>query len=225
MNIFEMAEANANVKGKKGAEKPTIRVTSDCFSDQFTGDKDAKKKSVDASNEFELRMARLIKDEEELAILEARVEEDKTYFKQFGLKFYANLVRDAGARISSFVLRSMRYGKDGVSESVSKMVTVKDAYTAIDETRYNELVKKYGEDIAKKDITYKLDTALVEKYGKALSEAIMSCEAIPIADRAKLISASSKYTVASGAIEKLHTTYRDRIEEVIEDIRPILSIK
>jgi len=104
-----------------------------------------------------------------------------------------------------------------------------DRYITIDETRYEELISKYGEDIAVEETKYEMDSKLVEKWGSIISELIGNCEEIPDEDKENLIKITSSYTVKKGAINDIEkiggSLHEATIAEVLDEIKPVYQLK
>jgi hypothetical protein len=99
-----------------------------------------------------------------------------------------------------------------------------DRYIKIDHVRAQELIDKYGEDSVSEKTTYIMSTELVDKYGEIISDLIVKSKKIAEEDKAKLISANTDFSVASGMIQRLED-YSTHKMEIIEDIKPIFQLK
>ena len=64
---------------------------------------------------------------------------------------------------------------------------------------------------------------MIEKYGEVLSRLIEECGDISEKDKEKIITATTKFSVAKGTIDKF-TTYGD-VNEVMEAVKPVVSLK
>lgn len=102
-----------------------------------------------------------------------------------------------------------------------------DKYITIDEDGAKELIKKYGKEIITENTVFTLDSKLVEKYSQVLSDLIMNSKKILAEDKEELIKSTTTWSIAKGTIEKLrNTTFaKFNLNKVIEDIRPIFSVK
>lgn len=101
-----------------------------------------------------------------------------------------------------------------------------DKYITLNEERASELQAKYGADIVEENTTYIMDSALIEKYGEEISNLILKSKKIEEADKAKLISATTKYAVKKGTISIITDKFSDYgVDEVVTDIKPVFSMK
>lgn len=110
------------------------------------------------------------------------------------------------------------------------MVVPSDRYTKLTDETFNSLVKKYGADIATKDVEYTLDKDLVNEYGDAISSAIENSRKIPAEVKLKLIKATTTLNVKKGTITKAFGIGKGlkgkvQVSEFIEDIQPVFSLK
>ncbi len=115
------------------------------------------------------------------------------------------------------------------SDPVSFMFITTDRYISIDEERAIELIKKYGEKIVTKDSTFTFNNSMLEEYGQILSDMIMNSDEIADDDKGRMIEEVTKYSVTKGTIKEVPTKYgkgkKARIEEVIEEIKPVFQVK
>ena len=101
-----------------------------------------------------------------------------------------------------------------------------DKYISLNEERANELTDKYGADMVEENTTYTMDSALIEQYGEEISNLIMKSKKIAEEDKARLISATTKYAVSKGTISVLTEKFGDfGIDEIVSDIKPVFSMK
>ena len=101
-----------------------------------------------------------------------------------------------------------------------------DKYISLNEERANELTDKYGADMVEENTTYTMDSALIEQYGEEISNLIMKSKKIAEEDKARLISATTKYAVSKGTISVLTEKFADfGIDEIVSDIKPVFSMK
>jgi hypothetical protein len=114
-----------------------------------------------------------------------------------------------------------------VAGSRSFMFITADKYIKIDKDRANELKQAYGTDVVTEKTVFTLNATLVEKYADELSDLIMKSKKIATDDKENLIESTVTWTVAKGMIEKLRnaTFAKFNINQLIEDIKPIFSVK
>jgi hypothetical protein len=98
-----------------------------------------------------------------------------------------------------------------------------DKYITVTEARAEELQETYGQEIITEDTTFGFDSTMIEKYGEILSRLIEECGEISEKDKEKIITATTKYSVAKGTIDKLNQ-YGD-VQEVMEAVKPVVALK
>ena len=103
------------------------------------------------------------------------------------------------------------------------MFIAQDKYITVTESRAEELRETYGEEIITEETTFGFDTTMIEKYGEVLSRLIEECGDISESDKEKIITATTKYSVAKGTIDKLNQ-YGD-VTEVMEAVKPVVALK
>ena len=94
-----------------------------------------------------------------------------------------------------------------------------DKYITVTEARAEELQETYGEEIITEETTFGFDPTMIEKYGEILSRLIEECGEISEKDKEKIITATTKYSVAKGTIDKLNQ-YGD-VQEVMEAVNQL----
>lgn len=114
-----------------------------------------------------------------------------------------------------------------VAEEMECMFIASDRYITIDEDRANELVEKYDESIVDENTTYSFNTEVLMRNREVINNLIVNSKDISDNDKADLIEVETKYTVAKGTIKNLKNNVFSKfdLKELIEDIRPIFSIK
>ena len=103
------------------------------------------------------------------------------------------------------------------------MMVPSDKYITVTEARAEELRETYGEEIVTEETTFGFDATMIEKYGEVLSRLIEECGEISESDKDKIITATTKYAVSKGTIDKLNQ-YGD-VQEVMEAVKPVVSLK
>lgn len=120
-------------------------------------------------------------------------------------------------------------GSFDVNAGMASMLFIPmDKYTMINEERAMELSSKYGKGMIEETTVYQVNSELVEKYGEELSSLILKSKKIAEEDKARLITAQTKWAIQKGAITSINTlteSYDYTIEEVIQDIKPVFSMK
>ena len=103
------------------------------------------------------------------------------------------------------------------------MFIAQDKYITVTEARAEELQETYGQEIITEETTFGFDSTMIEKYGEILSRLIEECGEISEKDKEKIITATTKYSVAKGTIDKLNQ-YGD-VTEVMEAVKPVVALK
>jgi len=106
----------------------------------------------------------------------------------------------------------------------SFMFITSDRYKILDEDRYAELAEEYGEDLVEENTTYSFNTKILEKYMDHISDILMKSEKLSDNEKEDLLTSKTTYTVKKGTIKDI-ITISDNVEQVIEDIQPVFSIK
>lgn len=114
-----------------------------------------------------------------------------------------------------------------VDEDMELLFITQDRYINLDEDQSKVLREKYCNELVEENTTYSFNSELVEKYGEVLSNLIIGSKKIEEKDKAKLIEASTKYSIKKGTIGilKSPTFVKFNTAELIEDIRPVFNIK
>jgi len=136
-------------------------------------------------------------------------------------------IREAGkdAMISLFNTKKSFPGTlKIVTGAASYQFITSDRYLKIDEDRYNELSETYGEEIVEEDTKFSFNTAVLMKHMEHISGLLMGSKVLSQEDKDNLLESETSYSVAKGTIKEL-MKYGNDVEPIIEDIRPIFSIK
>ena len=131
---------------------------------------------------------------------------------------FVNLYESTGKYPGSFMIEA----KDGL-DIAQVMYVPTDRYKMINQSRADQLKDKYGNDIVTEDTTFAFNATLLAKYGEVISKLIVECDDIDTADKGKLITAKTKYSVAKGTIEKLDN-YGD-VEDMLNEVVPVVQLK
>lgn len=199
-----MAKTNLFDKAKKSA--PATKAK-----------KEEKTKVVVAGKEFDSNLVTFTKLDKEIKEKTAEMNIAKESVKNVGKSEWIKLYETLKRNPESFNL---------VSESgASVMMLASDKYLKADETRVSELTEKYGEGIVKENTVFSFNPDLLQKYGDVISKLIESCTEISDEDKENLIVAETAYEVAKGSIDGAITTGKGKVEEYIDDIKPIFSLK
>ena len=99
-----------------------------------------------------------------------------------------------------------------------------DRYKMIDEDRYNELIQEYGKDMVEETTTYSFDTAILEKHMDHINELLSKSKVLSENEKDNLLTSKTSYTVKKGTIKDILSISED-VEQVIEEIQPVFSIK
>ncbi len=204
MGILSNAKRKPDTKGKK---KEVLRETILLKESQYKGIGDKVNRLQELREQEKSVKA-------ELAMINADVND-------IARKEYIGLYKQKGENPKMFILTC----ENGTQFNV----TPADAYTKVDEDKYDELIKKFGEDIATVETTHSFNKELLEKHFKAIEELFKNCNTIPEGDKDNLIVAVDKYAIAKGTIDKLMYFKKSNQpiapEKVFEAITPTVQIK
>lgn len=199
MSIFDKAKKNAVVKtAKKSDEKPRATIDNPEFFDKIA--------------ELQVLNARLKSDKAKADLLSDEV-------KEMGIEAWVNMYNEKGVNPESIMIESI----NEVGDTAQAMFVVTDKYIKIDEARAEQLKETYGDDIVGEETTFAFDPKMLEKYADIISELIENCDKIKTADKAKLIVATTAYTVAKGTVDKLDK-YGD-VGSMVQEVRPVVMMK
>lgn len=105
------------------------------------------------------------------------------------------------------------------------MVIPTDRYISIkDEDRANQLIEEYGDDIITIDEKYYFNSQVLERNMSAIEKIIRDAKTISDDDKRNLLVKEVKYSISKGYIDNL-AVYGNKIETVIDDIQPIITLK
>lgn len=102
-----------------------------------------------------------------------------------------------------------------------------DAYRMIDKDRAEELIEKYGKNLINKTTIFSFNSQILMKYQGIISKLIEKSKDISDDDKENLIESTIKFAIAKGTIKNLKNKEfsENDLEEMIEEIKPIFSIK
>jgi hypothetical protein len=183
--------------------------------------KPSKEEVVVNDPKFHLSLSRLAEVNKQVDELNAEAAVLASEVKERSIKEFTRLYDSTGKYPGSFILRGS--GLKG-QPTASLMFIPTDKYIKIGEDRFNEMVEKYGEEIATEKTTYTMNTELVEKYGEVISNLIEKCKDIPKDDKEKLIAAVTSYEIKKGTISEL-PSFPATITEMLEEIKPVYQMK
>ncbi len=197
-NIFNRARAKASTTTSKAKdEKIRVEVDNEGFFDMV--------------KEYEQLSDTLKSTQAKADMIHGQL---KDIGKDEWLKLYSN----RGKNPNSFFVEQRT-----TDETARLMVIPTDKYITVSESRANELREMYGDDIVTEETTFEFDSAMIEKYGDVLARLIEECEEIDSTDKERIVKAKVKVGITKGTIDKMDK-YGD-IEMVVEDIKPVLSLK
>lgn len=106
--------------------------------------------------------------------------------------------------------------------------TSADAYQKVTADKADVLRSLYGDDIVGEKDKYSLNAEMLQKYGKAISDFILTSKKIADEDREKIIECNTEYAITKGAVDKLPALAlkaSKTIEAVITDLGPTFQLK
>ena len=198
-NLFAKAAKSAPTKVSKGKEEK-VRI------------------KIDDSGFFD-KIEKLEQLQDTMKIAKAKADMISDELRDLGKTEWAKLYDKTGKNPGSVMLEHVN-----VTDDVAQLMFVpSDKYITINADRADELREAFGEEIVEEETTFGFDSTMIEKYGEVLSRLIEECGDIAEKDKEKIITATTKFSVAKGTIDKF-TTYGD-VNEVMEAVKPVVSLK
>ena len=198
-NLFAKAAKSAPTKVSKGKEEK-VRI------------------KIDDSGFFD-KIEKLEQLQDTMKVAKAKADMISDELRDLGKTEWAKLYDKTGKNPGSVMLEHVN-----VTDDVAQLMFVpSDKYITINADRADELREAFGEEIVEEETTFGFDSTMIEKYGEVLSRLIEECGDISEKDKEKIITATTKFSVAKGTIDKF-TTYGD-VSEVMEAVKPVVSLK
>jgi len=199
--------ANLFAKAVKSATPKTIKA------------KDEKVRiKIDDSGFFD-KIEKLEQLQDTMKVAKAKADMISDELRDLGKTEWAKLYDKTGKNPGSVMLEHVN-----VTDDVAQLMFVpSDKYITINADRADELREAFGEEIVEEETTFGFDSTMIEKYGEVLSRLIEECGDISEKDKEKIITATTKFSVAKGTIDKF-STYGD-VNEVMEAVKPVVSLK
>jgi hypothetical protein len=198
-NLFAKAAKSAPTKVSKGKEEK-VRI------------------KIDDSGFFD-KIEKLEQLQDTMKVAKAKADMISDELRDLGKTEWAKLYDKTGKNPGSVMLEHVN-----VTDDVAQLMFVpSDKYITINADRADELREAFGEEIVEEETTFGFDSTMIEKYGEVLSRLIEECGDISEKDKEKIITATTKFSVAKGTIDKF-TTYGD-VNEVMEAVKPVVSLK
>jgi dihydroxyacetone kinase-like predicted kinase len=148
------------------------------------------------------------------------------------ISMIADEVKDTGKRLWAAKYTQMEKNPGSVmlearkdDEIAQVMLLPSDKYITINAERADELRETYGNDIVEETTTFAFDNEMVDKYGETISNLIEMSDEISEADKAKIIKAVTKFSVAKGTIDKFKVYGGADVFGVMEAVRPVVALK
>ena len=173
---------------------------------------------IDDSGFFD-KIEKLEQLQDTMKVAKAKADMISDELRDLGKTEWAKLYDKTGKNPGSVMLEHVN-----VTDDVAQLMFVpSDKYITINADRADELRETFGEEIVEEETTFGFDSTMIEKYGEVLSRLIEECGDISEKDKDKIITATTKFSVANGTIDKF-TTYGD-VNEVMEAVKPVVSLK
>jgi hypothetical protein len=173
---------------------------------------------IDDSGFFD-KIEKLEQLQDTMKVAKAKADMISDELRDLGKTEWAKLYDKTGKNPGSVMLEHV-----SVTDDVAQLMFVpSDKYITINADRADELREAFGEEIVEEETTFGFDSTMIEKYGEVLSRLIEECGDIAEKDKEKIITATTKFSVAKGTIDKF-TTYGD-VNEVMEAVKPVVSLK
>jgi len=99
-----------------------------------------------------------------------------------------------------------------------------DRYKMLDEDRFMELAGEYGEDLVEEATTYSFNTKILEKHMDHISKLLMRSKILTDTEKEDLLISKTAFSIKKGTIKDVLNVCSN-VEQVIEDIQPVYSIK
>jgi hypothetical protein len=196
-NLFNKAKKSAPEKTAGKDEKVKIKISEVGFFENIE-----KLSQLNDNMKSDKAKADMISDE----------------LRDLGKTEWAKLYQRTGKNPGSVMLEQEVNGDNG-----QFMFIPTDRYITITESRADDLIEMYGEDIVEEKTSFSFDNLMIEKYGEILSQLIENSFEIDEDDKEKIIKAVTTYSVAKGTIDNFKK-YGD-VQEVMESTRPVVSLK
>ena len=166
------------------------------------------------------KLKRVTEIREVMADMEAEGKMLEGQVKEIGKEKFLGLYAKDKVNPGSFILEGEQGGR--------MMCIVMDKYLSIDSDRADELKQNFGQDTVTTTVEYSFEASLLEKYEEVLSELISNCPLITEEDKANLIVAKPKFSVAKGMIQRLGAIAGNRPERmgaIMNCIQPVIQLK
>ena len=116
------------------------------------------------------------------------------------------------------------------SDKDSALYVVQDSYkyAGLDDERVAYLRGEFGDEIVKTEKKFVLNAEMVEKYGQAISNAIVGSKEIPDDEKGLIIQCETQNRIVKGAIGRLAEFAKNAkctIERVFSEIMPTQQLK
>lgn len=195
-NLFDKVAKKTTTKSTtKKNEKPLIDIKGEEFDENLK----TFAKLKEQSDEINTQMA--------LA---------QNFVKEETIKKWYDLYKNNGSYPGSALV---------TSDSESSFMFVPNDKYSVNEKRAKELKDKYGDDIIIEDVSFSFNSNLLDKYANIISDLIQNSNDINDEDKDKLIVANKKVNITKGSIEKAFSLGNGNVEEFLDDINPVYTIK
>lgn len=182
------------------------------------GKKDSKIRIPITDEKFYEKVEKAESLQEQMKADKAKLDMITDELRDFGKREWTKYYQKTGKNPGSVMLFQEK------DENVSQLMYIpSDKYITINESRSEELRELYGDDIVTEETTFSFDADMLEKYGELISRMIEESKEIEEKDKEKIIVAKTTFSVSKGTIDNL-SDY-GKVEEVFEDVRPVVSLK
>lgn len=217
----------ATVKARETKPKTNIFDVADKAADTGTATK-SKKSNIPVvliTEKAQPGFAQVLDEWTNKKVEQAKLEADITgltaTLREVGLKEWLKSYADSGKRVSSLKLTAENSGNVATFTSA-------DAYQKVTADKATVLREIYGDDVITESKVYKLNAAMLQKYGEAISDFLMTSKKIDDADRVKIIECDKVYNVKAGLVDELPELAlksKKTIAMVVEDFGPTFQLK
>lgn len=104
-------------------------------------------------------------------------------------------------------------------------VVAKKYSGSVDDERAEELREQYGKDFVEEKSELIMNNNLLNKYSEKLEELIMSADFMTDEEKEELFIEKVTYSIKPSAIDEAFTSGNGNVEDLINDINPVLMLK
>ena len=111
-----------------------------------------------------------------------------------------------------------------ISGDMSFLFITSDKYKKIDEDGFNELTEEYSTKLVEENTKFSFNNAILMKHMDYISKILMKSKKLSNEEKENLLESETSYLVKKGTIKELYS-HTNKINDIVDDIQPIFSIK